>query len=155
MKYLAIAAAITAADQITKRCAEQSLMGGNEITIGKLRLRNLRNSGAAMGLFANKPHLLTAMTAAATVQVLSHFYRINKAGKLDNTYKFSCACIFGGAAGNIIDRSRLGYVTDFIQVGRSPVFNIADVFVALGTIIFTIKQIQGFILNPDFMNPLF
>jgi len=143
MKYLLIAAAITAADQITKRCAERKFRDGLEVKIGKLRLRNVRNTGAAMGIFSNKPHLLTALTIGALVQVFASYYKIYKAGKLDDTYKFSLACLYGGAAGNIIDRARRGYVTDFIQVKNSPVFNIADIFVFIGAILYIVKRIVG------------
>ena len=38
----------------------------------------------------------------------------------------------GGAIGNLIDRFRLGYVTDFIDVGWWPVFNIADSYIVMG-----------------------
>ncbi len=40
--------------------------------------------------------------------------------------------MLGGAIGNIIDRVTLGYVTDFIAVGRFPVFNVADSSVTVG-----------------------
>ncbi|MCS5644384.1 MAG: signal peptidase II, partial [Dehalococcoidia bacterium] len=45
---------------------------------------------------------------------------------------------FGGAIGNITDRFRLGHVTDFIDVGPWPIFNIADssIVVGIGLLIF-------------------
>ena len=143
MKYLLIAIAITAADQFTKRCAEHKFKDGNKAIIGKLCFCNVRNSGAAMGLLADKPHLLAVLTAGSTAQVLLNYYRIYNHGKLDGTYKLSLACLLGGAAGNIIDRVRRGYVTDFIQIGKSPVFNIADIFISLGVIIYMVKRIVG------------
>ena len=39
---------------------------------------------------------------------------------------------FGGSIGNLIDRITIGHVTDFISVGRFPVFNIADASVTVG-----------------------
>ena len=141
MKYLIIAAAITAADQLTKHYAEKRIKSVGEIKLGKLIFTNVRNSGAAMGLFANKPQLLAAMTTGALVQIFAHYYKLYRAGRFDNTYKLSSACVFGGASGNIIDRTRQGYVTDFIQIGDSPVFNVADVSVMLGTILFIVKRL--------------
>ena len=141
MKYLLIASVVTAVDQLTKRWAERRFKDGNNVKIGTFCLQNVRNSGAAMGLLADKPRLLAALTAASLLQVLANYHKLYKDGKLDNTYKLSAACLFGGAAGNIIDRARRGYVTDFIQAGNSPVFNIADVFVSAGLIIFIAKRI--------------
>ena len=141
MKYLIFAIAITAADQLTKHCAEQQIKNVGEIKVGKFNFCYVRNSGAAMGLFSNKPQLLAVMTTGALAQIFFHYYKLYRAGMFDDTYKLSSACVFGGAAGNIIDRSRHGYVTDFIQIGDSPIFNIADVSVALGTILFIVKRL--------------
>jgi signal peptidase II len=48
-------------------------------------------------------------------------------------------CILGGAIGNLVDRARLGWVVDFIDIGvgsvRWPVFNVADSAVTLGVLI--------------------
>ena len=45
---------------------------------------------------------------------------------------------FGGAIGNITDRLRLGHVTDFIDVGPWPIFNVADssIVIGIGLLIF-------------------
>lgn len=143
MKYLLLAGAVTAADQLSKHWAEKKIEPGQRIELieNKLCLHNVRNSGAAMGLFSNRPHLLTALTALSSLNILRHFYKINKAGQLDGAYKFSLACLAGGAAGNLSDRVRRGYVTDFVQVGSGPVFNISDVFILLGAVVFMVKRL--------------
>jgi signal peptidase II len=41
----------------------------------------------------------------------------------------------GGALGNLIDRLTIGHVTDFISVGRFPVFNIADSSITVGVVV--------------------
>ncbi len=41
----------------------------------------------------------------------------------------------GGAVGNLIDRVRLGAVTDFVDVGSWPVFNLADSAIVVGSIL--------------------
>jgi signal peptidase II len=43
--------------------------------------------------------------------------------------------LLGGAIGNLIDRFRQGYVTDFISVGKFPVLNIADASISVGVAI--------------------
>lgn len=42
--------------------------------------------------------------------------------------------IVGGALGNVIDRTRDGFVTDFFQIGGFPIFNVADSFITVGVL---------------------
>jgi lipoprotein signal peptidase len=42
---------------------------------------------------------------------------------------------FGGAAGNLIDRLRFGYVIDFLELPRWPVFNVADSAITVGAVL--------------------
>ena len=51
--------------------------------------------------------------------------------------------IIAGAVGNLIDRIRLGYVIDFIDVKfwgiyDFPVFNVADILIVIGTIVLSV-----------------
>ncbi len=61
--------------------------------------------------------------------------------------KIAFGMIIGGAFGNVVDRIRDGLVTDFIQVGTFPIFNVADSFITIGVtlliaeaVIYGIKQ---------------
>lgn len=49
--------------------------------------------------------------------------------------------IIGGGLGNVIDRLRDGYVTDFIQIGSFPIFNVADMCVSIGVAILLLEAI--------------
>jgi signal peptidase II len=53
--------------------------------------------------------------------------------------KIALLMIFSGAAGNLIDRVRMGEVIDFIEMGigryRWPVYNFADIYITLGMIV--------------------
>ncbi|HQD50865.1 MAG TPA: signal peptidase II [Defluviitaleaceae bacterium] len=51
--------------------------------------------------------------------------------------KLSLSFIIGGGIGNIIDRSKKGYVVDFFafKIKKSPIFNIADIFIIFGVIL--------------------
>ena len=53
---------------------------------------------------------------------------------------WALATISGGAVGNLIDRVRLGYVVDMMEVEfiRFPVFNVADCFVVCGAILLVV-----------------
>ncbi len=53
-----------------------------------------------------------------------------------------CGFILGGALGNLVDRVFNGYVFDFIQISVFPVFNIADMFISIGGILFLIFHSQ-------------
>ncbi|GAF88347.1 unnamed protein product, partial [marine sediment metagenome] len=56
---------------------------------------------------------------------------------LDNILgKSALGLVLGGTVGNLIDRLRFGYVTDFIDFGFWPAFNIADSAIVIGVIIF-------------------
>ena len=49
--------------------------------------------------------------------------------------------IVGGALGNVIDRSLDGFVTDFVQVGDFPIFNVADSFITVGVVFLLAESI--------------
>ncbi len=43
--------------------------------------------------------------------------------------------ILGGALANVADRMRDGFVTDFLQVGTFPIFNVADSCITIGVVL--------------------
>ena len=47
--------------------------------------------------------------------------------------------ILAGATGNFIDRIRYNCVIDFIQIGSFPVFNLADIMITVGVLIFAVQ----------------
>lgn len=94
-----------------------------------------RNSGAAFGLFRGNPEMLAVISVFVAVafclliasEVKRAFARIVSAGLL-----------LGGALGNLFERVRYGYVTDFIALGPWPRFNVADSAISIGVAIFII-----------------
>jgi signal peptidase II len=89
-----------------------------------------RNTGVAFGLFQNMSPLFTIVSlliSAGAIYVYT-IYLPNHTWSV----QISLGLILGGAFGNIIDRIRLGYVVDFIQVGWWPVFNVADSAITVG-----------------------
>jgi signal peptidase II len=136
--FLLCAIAIVALDQTTKLFASSHLMPGESISVlgDFIRLTLVHNTGAAFGLFPGSrvPFIVVSVVAIAVVLYL--FFR--------ETYRsvanrILLGCILGGAIGNLIDRVRLGYVVDFIDVGfgtaRWPVFNAADSAVTIGVLL--------------------
>ena len=58
--------------------------------------------------------------------------------------KLSISFIIGGALGNVLDRFKYGAVVDFISLHAKGfswyIFNIADMFIVLGVILFILSQ---------------
>jgi signal peptidase II len=68
------------------------------------------------------------------------FLFLYKKGGHNNFFPF--LLILSGAISNIIDRLALGCVIDFIDLGFWPIFNLADVFLVLGTIFLLVKYLK-------------
>ncbi len=94
------------------------------------------NTGAAFSLFEHgREPLLYVFIAAALGIVIWLYIRFSKQPSI--MLKLSFGLVLGGAAGNLIDRFHLGYVTDFLlftirPVFVWPVFNLADSAICLG-----------------------
>lgn len=135
--FAACAAGIILLDQVTKAIASGRLLMGLPVPLfgDTVRFTLVHNTGAAFGLFPGSrlPFIIISLLAIAVVLYLF----------LRETYRslanrILLGCILGGAIGNLIDRIRLGWVVDFIDIGvgsfRWPVFNVADSAVTLGVL---------------------
>lgn len=123
-------AAVFAADQATKIAVIRSLAHGESWPPdGFLRITHAWNTGTAFGLLQNYGGVLTVVSLLAVV-VLVYFYRSASSPSLLVRAAFGMQ--LGGAFGNLFDRLRLGHVTDFIDVGPWPVFNLADSSIVVG-----------------------
>ena len=78
--------------------------------------------GIFSGAFSSWLTILIVLAALAAVIVI--FLRYLRRPTL--SARVVLGCIIGGAIGNLVDRFRLGYVVDFVDVGWWPVFNLAD-----------------------------
>lgn len=130
---LAVALAVIAFDQLTKWLVRTNLELGQSIPEeGLFRLTYTTNTGGAFGIFANQTFLLALAAIIGIAAFLLYFRYL----PLESTLlKVGLGLDLGGAIGNLIDRLRFGEVTDFIDVGAWPVFNIADSAIVVGTIL--------------------
>ena len=136
--FLSCAAVVVALDQATKAVASARLEPGESISVlgDFLRFTLVHNTGAAFGLFPGSrvPFIVVSVLAIAVVLYL--FFRETYRSVLNRVL---LGGILGGAIGNLIDRVRLGWVVDFIDMGfgtaRWPVFNVADSAVTIGVIL--------------------
>jgi signal peptidase II len=131
-----------ALDRLTKYWALNLLKvnGGVEIIKDFFSFEYLENRGAAFGIFQNKVSLLTIVTSLVLVGII--YYRIKYKPKT-KIMRISLAMIVSGAIGNLIDRISINYVVDFILVHYKnvyyfPTFNVADMFVVVGTFLLAI-----------------
>lgn len=131
---LVIALAVVGIDLLTKWLVRSNMVLGESIPKeGIFRLTYVTNTGGAFGIFANQAFLL-ALIAIIGVSIFLFYLRYLP---LDSTLlKVGLGLDLGGAAGNLIDRLRFdGKVTDFIDIGAWPVFNVADMSLVVGTIL--------------------
>jgi len=96
---------------------------------GLLSLTHVQNRGVAFGLFAGISPILMILAALTLVVLLSY----NKGRRTwSRTTGVGFALMAGGAAGNLLDRIRFGFVVDYVDVHVWPVFNFADAAIVIG-----------------------
>jgi len=136
---------IVVADQLSKEWIRSNLPEGQSLfQLGFFRITHIHNTGAAFGLFQGQSFVLTIVASIAVTVILAYAlvsYRYFP--WLDSMLsKSALGLMLGGTAGNLIDRLRFGYVTDFINFGYWPAFNVADSAVTVGVIIFAISLLS-------------
>jgi signal peptidase II len=135
-QWLALAAislAAVAADQLTKHIVAGQLALDDGVHVaGPLWIRHVQNSGIAFGLFAQATAIVIVLTLIAIVWMLAYFAR---SGSKHPILPVALGLVIGGSASNLVDRVRLGYVTDFIDLRWWPAFNLADSFICIGVVV--------------------
>lgn len=132
---LVVIALVSASDQLSKLWIRAHLECGESLPItDRLSLSYIGNTGSAFGLLANQTFLLIIISIAGLLFILLFLRYLFPATTLSIV---SIGFILGGAVGNLIDRLRFGYVTDFIDIRlwsnfHWPVFNIADAALTVG-----------------------
>ena len=143
---LAVIAVLTAADQLIKYFVLTYLkpIGEKLVIPGVLRFTYVENDGAMMGLFGGKAQVMMWITVViiAVLLVLLLLKKIN--------FGFNYCClvaIIAGGIGNLIDRFRLGFVIDYIDVlfVKFYVFNFADCLITVGAFLIIGYQIYEII----------
>ena len=133
------AALIVVLDQFTKYLTVAHIPIGTAIPAipGLFQLTYVQNTGMAFSMLQGGRWFFLIMTLVAFVIM---GYAVKKNWITHPTGLWALAAIAGGAVGNLIDRVRLGYVIDMIEVTfmRFAVFNVADCFVVCGAILLVI-----------------
>ena len=147
--FFAIVFGIVFVDQLTKWLAVIFLKGESSFYIinNVLRFTYVENPGAAFGMLADNRWVFLVIS---TVMIAAFTFYMFKYRPKNKWAYVSCAFIVGGGIGNMIDRTLLGYVIDFIDFCAFPkvwkfVFNVADSFVCIGAGILMVYLVSSMI----------
>ena len=130
--FLISGIAVLMLDQVTKYLVITRVPLGTskELLHNFLYIVNIKNTGAAFGMFQGHTGILTIISFVAIILIIVLKIILD----LDNGfYNVVLGFILGGAMGNLVDRFFVGEVTDFISFTFfAPVFNVADSFLVIG-----------------------
>ncbi len=136
-------------DQLSKAVALRDLVPGSPVTVvdGVFSLTLVMNPGLAFGMLSSTPTAWRWMVAALSLVALATLatvgIRLLASGGW--TTRVALGFIFGGAAGNLIDRARFGAVVDFLDFYwrdyHWPAFNLADSAISVGVALLAVRII--------------
>lgn len=128
----AVAGLVAALDQLTKAVVRAQLeLGEQRPTFGPFSIHHVRNSGILGGHLQGIAVPLGAATAVLLAALVVFLARRARPGP---TEIVALGLLLGGGLGNLVDRLRLGYVTDFVDRGNDRAFNLADASITLGLV---------------------
>ena len=136
MRLLFCATAATAAASLVTAWLTDAFLHQRIAIIGSfVGLQRSHNAGIAFGVHLG-PYQEVIITVALAVLAYaawkSAHTQMEQAG---------FGCILGGGAANLIDRAMNGYVTDMIQIGTFPVFNLADMCINVGVALLLLQML--------------
>ena len=126
-----VLAAVLVVDQATKALVRGGVELGSENPVFPLvTLVHTRNRGVAFGALEGQTALVAIVIALAVAALIAYF-----ATHRDRPWVWlPTGLLAGGAIGNVIDRAREGFVTDFIKLPSWPAFNVADMAITFGVL---------------------
>ncbi|BDA87055.1 lipoprotein signal peptidase [Aureimonas sp. SA4125] len=132
------------ADQAIKAVVVATMeLGGAIEILPFLALYHARNEGIAFSMFAGSADLALALMAVVVLAFVFWLWWKTPADR--RLTHFAFAIIVGGAIGNLIDRVRLGYVTDYVlfhtPVWSFAVFNLADACISVGAVVIVADEL--------------
>ncbi len=141
LALLAVAAAAIVADQLTKQVVGRTLAVGERVDLfGPFSIHHVENSGIAFGLFASRTSFVIAITAVAVGMMVWFFAR---SAKRHPILPVGLGLVLGGSIANLVDRVRLGRVTDFLDLEAWPAFNLADTFIVVGVAVLIVSLLAA------------
>ncbi len=142
--FFLIALVVIAADQFTKSQVREHLLYG-EVgwSFGPAQIIHFTNSGAAFGILQGQTLFLIMMSVFGLGAIAMYYFY----PPMDHwIVRIALGLQLGGALGNFIDRVRLGEVTDWIDVGGFPTFNVADACISVSIVVvlgfFALQEVE-------------
>ena len=135
----ALCGLVVVLDQAAKALVERHLVPGRQVEVlGPIELALTHNSGVAFGLASGGGTRLVLLTVLALAVIGFLFWR----NPTRPGMWIAAGLLAGGALGNLADRVRAGAVTDYIQIGSWPAFNLADVAVTTGVLVLALSYLK-------------
>lgn len=154
--YLAAAGAVFMIDQTTKAWAVRRLRFGDvkEVIPNFLNFAYAQNTGVAFSMFDDHGDTgrwgLSIVALVAASLVLYFFWRTPRS---DDRILGALCLLLAGIIGNVVDRARLGFVVDFIDVQfgswHYPTFNVADIAICTGAGLLILDMFLSKKKNPE------
>ena len=142
--FLALAATVFVVDQLTKAVLVSLLPAeGGRLSIvdDLIRVVNSHNSGALFGLFKDSA-LLFGLVSLGVVALIVWYH--GSSGR-NTLLSIALGLLLGGALGNMLDRLRLGYVVDFVDIGigdlRWYTFNVSDAAISCAIVLLLLSAV--------------
>jgi signal peptidase II len=135
--FVGLAGTIVMLDQLTKAWLQANFAPGQVVKVlgDTVRLVFGQNTGALFGLFRDQAPLFALASLAVVGLIVAYHGRAGRSLYLS----IALGLLLGGAIGNLIDRLRLGYVVDFVDVGignlRFYTFNVADAAISTAIVL--------------------
>jgi signal peptidase II len=148
LRWLALSAAIVAADLATKAWVAQVFEPGDVVRVtGFFNLVLVYNTGAAFSFLAGaggwQRWFFTAVSIVVSIVIV---WMLRRHGE-ERLLSAALALVLGGALGNLYDRVTLGHVVDFVQLHAAgyywPAFNVADSAISVGVALLVWDSVRG------------
>ena len=145
LRYAVLGILLVMLDVFSKDAVERSLADGSSIDLLPfLQLVLVYNRGAAFGFLGEASGWqLPFFVAVGAIVSIVIVVRLARAAATQKWFEVALVLILAGAIGNLIDRIRVGYVVDFIElyygVWRFPAFNVADMAIFLGAVMLILE----------------
>jgi signal peptidase II len=135
----ALCGLVVALDQGAKALVEANLVPGEQVEVlGPIGLTLAHNRGVAFGLADGGGAALVALTVVALLFV-GVLFASNPARP---GMWIAIGLLAGGAFGNLVDRVRVGEVSDYLDVLSWPPFNLADIAITLGVAVLALSYLR-------------
>lgn len=136
------AAVLAGVDLAVKALAEALLSNGETIDLGLINLRLLYNPGVAFSFGADLPGWVVVAVTGLIIAALT-WYAVSSAPAMGRISRTGATLLLGGALGNFIDRLDGLGVVDYLHTGWFATFNLADVFVTAGVVLYALGTLRA------------